>query len=51
VTARIFLLDNGENLSAHQIAAIQTMESLAAGKMSQEVLAAWIRERMSGPGQ
>jgi death-on-curing protein len=44
--SRVFLLRNGRDLHFDPHEAIQTMEKLAAGKMTQEALATWFRERM-----
>lgn len=49
VTCRILLLLNGMDLVATQEEKVQTWRQLAAGEMSEPVLATWIRGRLS-PG-
>jgi death-on-curing protein len=44
--ARVFLLRNGRDLFFDSHEAIQTMEKIAAGKMTQDALATWLLERM-----
>jgi death-on-curing protein len=46
MVSRVFLLRNGRDLYFDPHEAIQTMEKLAAGKMTQEALATWFLERM-----
>jgi len=43
VLARLFLADNGYRLRFDPVDAIGTIESLAAGRLSEEDLAAWFR--------
>lgn len=47
VVARVFLADNNSRLQFSAIDAIQTMESVAAGSLTEPQLAAWFRERIS----
>ena len=46
VVARLFLADNGLRLTFDKTNAIRTVETLAAGDLSEEDLAAWFRERL-----
>ena len=46
VTARVFLADNGKAISLDRLQAIQTMEGVAAGRISEEELAEWFRSRL-----
>ena len=46
VTARVFLADNGKAISFDRLEAIQTMEGVAAGSISEEELAEWFRSRV-----
>lgn len=46
IVARTCLLQNGSDIAATQAEKVQTFLDLAAGKLSEEVLAAWLRERM-----
>ncbi|MDE0694109.1 MAG: type II toxin-antitoxin system death-on-curing family toxin [Gammaproteobacteria bacterium] len=46
VTARLFLADNGYGLDFDPMAAVHTMEGVAAGRVDEEELAAWFRVRM-----
>lgn len=46
VMARLFLADHGHTLRFASIDAIQLMESVAAGTMTEEQLAAWFRQRV-----
>jgi death-on-curing protein len=45
VIARLFLADNGVRLSYDKADAVRTVEGLAAGRIDEETLAAWFRER------
>lgn len=47
VAARLFLVDNGFGLRFDPGDAIRTMESVAAGTLSEQELASWFRQRMS----
>lgn len=47
VAARLFLADNGFQLRFDPADAVRTMESVAAGDVSEQELAAWFRQRMS----
>jgi death-on-curing protein len=44
VVARLFIADNGGTLRFDGIDAVRTMESVAAGSMSEEELAHWFRQ-------
>jgi death-on-curing protein len=46
VAARLFLADNGFGLRLDPADAVRTMESVAAGALSESELAAWFRQRM-----
>jgi death-on-curing protein len=46
VVARLFLTDNGYSLHFDPTAAVLTMESVAAGQLSEPDLAAWFRQRI-----
>ena len=46
VAARLFLADNGFRLRFDPADAVRTMESVAAGALSEQELAAWFRQRM-----
>ncbi|MYH32633.1 MAG: type II toxin-antitoxin system death-on-curing family toxin [Gammaproteobacteria bacterium] len=46
VTARVFLADNGAKISFDRLDAIQTMEGVAAGEISEKELAEWFRSRL-----
>lgn len=48
VIARLFLADNGHRLKFDPIEAVRTVEELAAGRLSEEELADWFRERIVG---
>ena len=48
VVARLFLADNGCLLSYDRADAVRTVEGLAAGRIDEEALAAWFRERIAG---
>jgi death-on-curing protein len=47
VTARLFLADNGQMLAFDKADAIRTVETLAAGALSEAALATWFRERLA----
>ncbi len=47
VIARLFLADNGLRLTYDKADAVRTVERLAAGRIDEEALAAWFRERMA----
>jgi death-on-curing protein len=46
VIARLFLADNGHRLNFDKAEAVRLIESLAAGAVTEEALAAWFRERL-----
>ena len=46
VTVRLFLADNGHRLSFDPLEAVHVMEEVAAGRVSEVDLAAWLRARM-----
>ncbi|MDE0246192.1 MAG: type II toxin-antitoxin system death-on-curing family toxin [Gammaproteobacteria bacterium] len=46
VVARVFLADNGKPINFDRLEAIQTMERVAAGSISEEALAEWLRLRL-----
>jgi death-on-curing protein len=46
IAARLFLADNGYRLKFDQANAIRTVEALAAGTLSEDEMADWIRQRM-----
>lgn len=46
VTAAVFLLENGHELVASEVDAVITILALAAGELSEEALAGWIRTNM-----
>lgn len=46
VAARLFLADNRFGLRFDPADAVRTMESVAAGALSEQELAAWFRQRM-----
>jgi death on curing protein len=46
VIARLFLADNGYNLRFDPANAVVTMESVAAGTLSESDLAEWFRQRI-----
>ena len=48
VVARLFLADNGHRLKFDPFEAIRAVEDLAAGKLSEEALADWFRQRIFG---
>jgi death-on-curing protein len=47
VVARLFLADNGYRLTFDKVDAIRTVETLAAGRLSEEALAEWFRARLA----
>jgi len=49
VVARVFLADNGARLNFEKTAAVQIMETLAAGAVTEPELAQWFRARMVLP--
>ncbi len=49
IAARLFLADNGYRLRFAAFEAIRTMESVAAGTISEQSLAEWFRERLTIP--
>ena len=51
VTMAVFLELNGVELEADEAEVVTVMLSLAAGEMSEEQLAAWVRTRTAGAGQ
>ena len=46
VTARLFLADNGRRLDFDPMDAIQTMEGVAEGRISEAEFAAWFRQHL-----
>ena len=46
VVARLFLADNGHGLAFDVDEAVQVMEQVAAGEISETELAHWLRERL-----
>lgn len=46
VIARLFLADNGYRLRHDKADAVRTVEGLAAGRIGEEALAQWFRERL-----
>jgi death on curing protein len=48
VVARLFLADNGCRLRFDKLAAVQIVEAVAAGSLSEEDLAAWFRMHLIG---
>ena len=46
VVARLFLADNGFQLSFKAVEAVRLMEALAAGNIEESQLAQWFRERL-----
>ena len=49
VTGRLFPADNGARLEFDPYDAIRLMESVAADKVSETELAAWLRSRLTSP--
>ncbi len=48
VIARLFLADNGFRLSFDATDAVRILEALASGRLGEEALASWFRERLAG---
>jgi len=46
IVARLFLANNGRQLAFDKADAVQLVESLAAGRVSEEEMAAWVRARL-----
>jgi death-on-curing protein len=46
IVARLFLADNGYRFQFDKAEAVRTVESLAAGALSQDDLASWFRSRL-----
>lgn len=46
VVARLFLADNGYRFGSDPADAVRTMESVAAGTLSESALADWFRQRI-----
>lgn len=46
ISARLFLADNAVTLTFDKMDAVRIVEGLAAGTVSEEAFAAWLRERM-----
>ena len=49
VVSRLFLADNGHRLRFEPMDAVRLVEGIAGGTISEEVLASWFRERLTGP--
>ena len=49
VTGRLFLADNGDRLEFDPLDAVRLMEGVAAGRIAETDLAAWLRSRLAGP--
>jgi len=47
ITARLFLEENGQQMDYREDDAITTMIALAAGELSEEAFAKWLRDRIS----
>jgi death on curing protein len=47
VVARLFLADNGRQLRFDKADAVRMVGSLAAGLITEDAVAAWLRERLS----
>jgi death-on-curing protein len=47
VIGRLFIADNGGTLRFDRLEAIRTVEALAAGTLSEDALANWIRSRLA----
>ena len=47
VLARLFLADNGYHLTFDKLNAVDTMERVAGGQLSEHELADWIRHRLT----
>jgi death-on-curing protein len=50
IVARLFLADNGFTLKFDPREAIQQMEGLAAGAVTEDVMAQWFRDHVVGAG-
>jgi len=50
LAANVFLEKNGYSLAADESDAIRTMQGLAAGEVSEEAFAQWLRERIQRIG-
>ncbi|RJY09997.1 type II toxin-antitoxin system death-on-curing family toxin [Aurantiacibacter aquimixticola] len=50
VLARVFLLLNDHRLKFDKVDALQTVQALAAGELSDDELADWFRQRLSDEG-
>ena len=48
VAGRVFLADNGYRLAFEPLDAVALMEGVAAGRVDETALAAWIRARLRG---
>ena len=48
LAARLFLADNGLILRFNPLEAVQTMEAVGGGSLTEENLADWFRERIEG---
>ena len=48
VAGRLFLADNGFRLAFEPLDAVALMEGVAAGRVDETALAAWIRARLGG---
>lgn len=48
VVARLFLADNGCRLRFDKLEAVQIVEAVAAGNLSEDDLAAWFRKHLIG---
>ena len=46
VVARLFLADNGVRAAYDKADAVRTVEGLAAGRIDEDALAAWFRDRL-----
>ena len=49
VVARVFLADNDVHLQFSEIDAIQTIQAVASGSLSEKQLADWFRQGMAQP--
>jgi len=49
VAARLFLADNGGRLRFDPLDAVRTVEAVAGGVLPEGELAAWFRDRLTGP--
>ena len=47
ISARLFLIDNGNRLSFEKTEAVRLMQALAAGEIDERQLADWFRHRLS----